>query len=41
MNHTNSGMMDGWLGGGMWMGGGIGLVVVTLLIILAARLFRK
>jgi len=41
MNNTNSGMMDEWWGNGIWMGRGIGLVVVILLIVVVFRLSGK
>lgn len=36
MSHT-----DGWMGGGMWLWTGIGVVVVVLLVVMIGRLSKK
>lgn len=40
MSHTN-GWMGGWAGGGMWLWTVIGVLVVVLLVVVIAKLFRK
>jgi hypothetical protein len=36
MNHT-----DGWMGGGMWIWTGIGVLVVVLLVVAINKLSKK
>jgi hypothetical protein len=40
MNHTD-GWMSGWMGGGMWLWGGIGVLVVVLLVVAIIKLSKK
>ena len=40
MNQTD-GWMNGWSGGGMWIWGVIGVLVVILLVVVITKLFDK
>lgn len=40
MNHTD-GMMDGWMGGGMWLWTVIGILLVTFLVVAINKLSKK
>lgn len=40
MNHTDGGMY-GWMGGGMWIGTVISLLIVVLLVVVIRKLSKK
>ena len=40
MNHTD-GWMNGWAGGGMWIWGVCGVLVVVLLVMAISKLAKK
>lgn len=40
MNQTD-GWMNGWAGGGMWIWGVVGVLVVILLVVVITKLFDK
>lgn len=40
MNHADGWMMNGWMGGGLWIWT-VGVLVVVLLIVLISRLSKR